>query len=463
VRLGPYELLDEIGRGGLGAVYRARGADGRIFAIKVLLNPGARLASERFERETRLLAELGDGFVPILDQGSAPQGPYLVMPLLEGGTLRDRLNRRGALGADETLALARTLAGALGRAHAAGIVHRDLKPENVLYTLDGRALVADLGMAKHFDESAPGAATSVSLSKTGMFRGTPGYMALEQMRDAKHAGPPADVFALGAILHECLSGESAFAGSTPLEVIDKVERGERRALSSREAPRFLLAAIERALEPHADERFADASAFAAALEPSAAKDARARRPRALVAVVVVSALAALGTTTALVVAKMRTTGASSTGASATGVVPPDDGPVDLPPPGADLPRLARGFARSKRASLARVLGSWAFRGLPGPPGEVAFAPDGGARSSRPRSARFSSTSRRATTSSCCPRTERRSPRSRSRPTASTPSRARSRAPGRAPWTEPRARRPRSASSRSRRASSARRSPSRPPA
>ncbi|MEZ0230755.1 MAG: protein kinase, partial [Planctomycetota bacterium] len=122
MKLGSYELLDEIGRGGLGAVFRARAPDGRMVAIKVLLKPGAGLALERFERERRLLAEAGDGFVGVLDTGSSPQGPYLVMPLLEGGTLRQRLTRGGKLPAPEAVALGLKLASSLARAHAKGIV-----------------------------------------------------------------------------------------------------------------------------------------------------------------------------------------------------------------------------------------------------------------------------------------------------------------------------------------------------
>src|SRR5205814_777632 len=107
-----------------------------------------------------------------------------------------------------------------GRAHRLGLVHRDLKPENVLFGVDGEPLVADLGLAKHFD-----AARSAALSETGQFRGTAGYMAPEQMRDSKGVGPPADVFALGAVLHECLAGTPAFRGATLLEVISAAELG----------------------------------------------------------------------------------------------------------------------------------------------------------------------------------------------------------------------------------------------
>src|SRR5271156_2050882 len=151
----------------MGVVYRARSASGEEVAIKALTRvDSAKLA--RFERERRLLGTFTarDGFVPLLEAGTTNDGPYLVMALLPGGTLRDRLER-GPLSIEETLTL--------GRAHARGIVHRDVKPENVLFTADGRALLADLGLAKHFDPSARGASQSVSLSADGVHKGTVGY------------------------------------------------------------------------------------------------------------------------------------------------------------------------------------------------------------------------------------------------------------------------------------------------
>src|SRR5205085_9317034 len=129
-----------------------------------------------------------------------------------GGTLRDRL-ARGPLALGEATALVTKIARALGRAHERGLVHRDVKPENVLFDAAGEPLVADLGLAKHFRRDL---GMSASLSRTHETRGTPGYMAPEQVESAKDAGPPADVFALGAVLYECLGGIAAFEGATPL-------------------------------------------------------------------------------------------------------------------------------------------------------------------------------------------------------------------------------------------------------
>src|SRR5205814_1214479 len=142
-------------------------------------------AYARFAREERLLASLGEaeGFVPLLETGVAAEGPFFVMPLLAGGTLRDRLEA-GRLDFEETLAIARSLAVALGWAHERGVIHRDVKPENILFASRGtapggwgRPLLADLGVAKHFGAGATG---SESITEPGAFLGTPVYMAPEQ-------------------------------------------------------------------------------------------------------------------------------------------------------------------------------------------------------------------------------------------------------------------------------------------
>jgi WD40 repeat protein len=271
-KLGKYDLLEAIGRGAVGVVFRARspaapGAPSHDLAIKLVhaRNPET-LA--RFEREIRLQGTLGEaeGFVPLVDSGTSPEGPYLVMPLLTGGTLRARL-ARGPLSIDETVALTSALARALGRAHERGIVHRDLKPENVLFSAAGTPLIADLGLAKHFSQDSPGASQSVQLSVAGTFRGTAGYMPPEQMRDARDSGPPVDVFALGAILHECLAGAPAFEGASMLELVTRVDAGAFTPLAEArpDAPAWLTAIARRALARDPADRFADGAALARAL------------------------------------------------------------------------------------------------------------------------------------------------------------------------------------------------------
>ncbi len=265
MRVGAYELLSHIGEGGAGSVYRARGPSGEVVAIKILKH-GNNAAGPRFERERRLLASLGegDGFVPLIDAGTEGDATYLAMPLLEGGTLRDRIER-GPLGVSETVELGRTLARALGAAHARGVIHRDVKPENVLFTSAGRPLIADLGLAKHFDREAPGGSRSISVSLHGTFLGTASYVAPEQAEDAKTAGPPADVFSLGAVLYECLAGEPPFAGDSVVEVMAKLSTGKFRPLARSDAPRWLVAAIEGALAHDPSRRSPDGYALLRAL------------------------------------------------------------------------------------------------------------------------------------------------------------------------------------------------------
>ncbi|MEZ0227961.1 MAG: serine/threonine-protein kinase, partial [Planctomycetota bacterium] len=267
-RIGAYEVHEVVGRGGMGAVFRAQAPDGRVVALKLLLRTVSNNL-ERFERERRILERLGEeeGFVSFLDAGTAPDGAFLVMGFAEGGSLRGRLGRERFTIA-EAIALGTKLARAIGRAHELGIVHRDLKPENILFDANGEPLVADLGLAKHFRADVTGASQSVSLSQAGELRGTAGYMAREQMLDARSADASADVFALGAILYECLAGEPAFVGATVIELVSLIEKGEVAPLRTRRAdvPRWLDDAVLRALSPERADRFPDGHAFAAALE-----------------------------------------------------------------------------------------------------------------------------------------------------------------------------------------------------
>jgi tetratricopeptide (TPR) repeat protein len=338
MRIGPYELQDEVGRGGAAVVFRARSADGTIVAVKVLQRTDPQ-ALARFERERRLLASLGEaeGFVPLLDAGASPQGPYLVMPFVSGGTLRARLER-GPLGTDETLELGRSLAAALARAHAQGIVHRDLKPENILFTKEGRALVADLGIGKHVVRSGPGAEGSVSLSRTNDFRGTLGYMPPEQMRDSRSVGPAADVFALGAILYECLAGSPAFSAPSYPALIERVESGKRFALSQvrPDAPQPLAAAIDRALAVDPDRRFKDAAALEAALRVPAPRGAR-------VGLMVAAGVLALGAVAAFLV---RGTLAKR---ESEGPAPATSATVTTPGPLAEAMRLVERSVKERKA------------------------------------------------------------------------------------------------------------------
>ncbi len=292
MRFGRYEVTAEIGRGGMGVVWRGHARDdpSSQVAIKVLarVTPDARA---RFERERRLLAELGEaeGFVPLLDAGVEGETPFLVMPFVPGGTLRKKIDA-GPFGVEETVALGVSVGEALGRAHAKGIVHRDLKPENVLFSAKGAPLVADLGLGKHFASDA----ASVSLSRPGAARGTWGYMPREQMEDAKKVDARADVFALGAILFECLSGEPAFSDDMTA-ALARITEGFVPSLHAvrPDAPAWLAKVLARALAPDPADRFASGTELALALRAGG----QARAPRSLLVVggilVALAALAAV--------------------------------------------------------------------------------------------------------------------------------------------------------------------------
>ena len=317
----------------MGVVYEVRTPDGGTAALKVLARSDAG-ALARFEREARLLRSLGEeeGFVGLVDAGDAPRGPWLLMPFVPGGTLRTKL-RTGPLPVEETIALGVALATALGKAHAMGIVHRDVKPENVLFAASGRPLVADLGLAKHFDPTAKGASLSIALTQHGVFSGTAGYTAPEQLVDAASVGPPGDVFALGAVLWECLSGRPAFEGETVVEVLAKIERGEVQPLRRPDVPRWLTNTLGRALATDPRKRFADGTELARALLARRG----ARRSGRRVAVLVALALGAVSGSLAW--ALLPRAAPLPPPAPPDPVTPPPQAPSPAPKP-LDLARIA---------------------------------------------------------------------------------------------------------------------------
>ena len=262
MHLGIYKVVDELGRGASARVLRARRPDGLLVAIKILTHANRKDAYARFAREQHILGSLSDaeGFVPILDSGEAPEGPYFVMPLLTGGTLRARLED-GALGVEETYQLGRTLATTIGRAHDEGIVHRDLKPENILFTDTGRPLISDLGIARYVIETT---SNSESITQPGAFLGTPAYMSPEQMNDSKSVDARADVFSLGAILYECLCGRPPFAGATLQETVARTLQGTYvPVLEARvDTPFYFAQPIRMALCHDPKLRYPNGAAFA---------------------------------------------------------------------------------------------------------------------------------------------------------------------------------------------------------
>jgi len=232
-----YEILDELGRGGMGVVYRARQTRlKRVVALKMLLAGGFAGPSQlaRFQTEAEALAALAHPhIVPIHEVGEHAGLPYLALEYCPGGSL-DRKLAGTPLPAAEAAGLVRKLAGAMEAAHSQGVVHRDLKPANVLLDARGEPKVTDFGLARRSDEAGPTA--------TGAVMGTPSYMSPEQARGDKDVGRPADVWALGAILYECLTGRPPFKGANTAETLDQVRDREPVA------PRLLNPAVRRDLE-----------------------------------------------------------------------------------------------------------------------------------------------------------------------------------------------------------------------
>jgi tRNA A-37 threonylcarbamoyl transferase component Bud32 len=232
-----YEVLDELGRGAMGVVYRARQVKlNRGVALKMVLSGGHASADElaRFRTEAQALAGLSHpNILQVYEVGEKDGLPYFSMEFCPGGGLDKRLAGK-PLPPREAAALVRTLALAVQAAHEKGIVHRDLKPANVLLAADGTPKVTDFGLAKRLGEQGRTA--------SGAVLGTPSYMAPEQAQGKKDVAPAADVYALGAILYECLTGRPPFLAATPLDTILQVISDEPAP------PRSLQPALPRDLE-----------------------------------------------------------------------------------------------------------------------------------------------------------------------------------------------------------------------
>ncbi|MFN8579571.1 MAG: protein kinase [Gemmatimonadaceae bacterium] len=272
-RLGPYEVVAPLGAGGMGEVYRARDTRlGRDVAIKVLASEVANDPERRarFEREARAVAALDHAHIcGIYDVGEANGIHYLVMPLLEGQTLEARL-AKGPLPLDQALAIARQIADALDEAHRQGIVHRDLKPANVILTKVGtgsggtpQAKLLDFGLAKLRAPGSPvtlsatgTAATAATGTAEGTILGTLHYMAPEQV-EGKDADARSDIWALGAVLYEMVSGVRPFEGDTAASLIGAILKDRPLALASRDplTPAALDDLVAGCLEKSPDDRW----------------------------------------------------------------------------------------------------------------------------------------------------------------------------------------------------------------
>jgi WD40 repeat protein len=300
-----YEILGVLGRGGMGVVYRARHlALKRTVALKMILAGGHAGAEQRarFRGEAEAVARLQHPhIVQIHEIGEADGRPFFALEYADGGSLARKL-----AGTPQPPAAAARLVGTLARAlhhaHERGVVHRDLKPANVLLTADGTPKITDFGLARRAEDET-------GLTATGVVLGTPSYMAPEQAEGQKDVGAAADVYALGAILYECLTGRPPFLAATPLETLHQVR--DREPVAPRQlqpaTPRDLEVICLKCLHKEPARRYASARELAEDLrrfeagEPIVARPAGAaerahkwvkRRP-ALAALLAVSATAAL--------------------------------------------------------------------------------------------------------------------------------------------------------------------------
>jgi serine/threonine-protein kinase len=262
---GRYTIEGELGAGGMATVYLAHDVKhDRKVALKVLRPElAAVIGAERFLAEIKTTANLQHPHIlPLHDSGEVDGTVFYVMPFVEGESLRDRLNHEKQLPVGDAVPIATEVAGALDYAHRQGIIHRDIKPENILLH-DGRALVADFGIAL-----AASSAAGTRMTETGMSLGTPHYMSPEQAMGERDLDARSDIYALGCILHEMLSGEPPFTGPTAQAIVAKVLTDDPAPISKlrRTVPSHLEDTILTALEKLPADRFASAADFASAMQ-----------------------------------------------------------------------------------------------------------------------------------------------------------------------------------------------------
>ena len=275
-QLGPYEILGRLGEGGMGEVYRALDPRlGREVAIKVVHASYASDADfvDRFLREARTLAMLSHpNILPIFDMGTHKGCPYLVTELLQGRSLRERMNEVGGLGWRASLEIAISVCAGLSAAHQQGIVHRDLKPENIFLTQSGEVKLLDFGLAKAGQSSdaisdrQSQLPTMPLLTTPGMILGTPSYMSPEQIGGGPLHGS-SDLFSFGIILWEMVAGVRPFEGASSVDIMHAIRREPTPEFPlPNGAPPALGRLLSRCLEKEPARRFQNAADLAFSLE-----------------------------------------------------------------------------------------------------------------------------------------------------------------------------------------------------
>jgi eukaryotic-like serine/threonine-protein kinase len=261
---GRYRIERHLGEGGMASVYLAEDLKhDRKVAVKVLKPElAAVLGAERFVVEIKTTASLQHPHIlPLFDSGTADGFLFYVMPFIKGETLRDKLNRETQLGVDEAVRIAREVADALDYAHRSGVIHRDIKPENILLH-DGRPMVADFGIALAVSAAAGG-----RMTETGLSLGTPHYMSPEQATAEKEISARSDIYSIGSVLYEMLTGEPPHSGGSAQQVIMKIITDQARPVTElrKSVPPNVEAAVAKAIEKLPADRFESAKAFADAL------------------------------------------------------------------------------------------------------------------------------------------------------------------------------------------------------
>lgn len=266
-RFARFEILEEVGRGGMGVVYKVRAEGGALRALKVLLPRAPKQDDQegrarRFKKEAALCQRLSHPHIPRLHEAGVHKGfPYLVFDYVEGSGLDEKLARE-PMEATIAAQVARATARAVSHAHRVGVVHRDLKPSNIMITADGSPRLIDFGLAKSLDGA-------LGLTQSGVSLGTPAYMSPEQARgDNRAIGPLTDVYALGAILYEMLTGAPPYQAENPIQLSHLIASGSLIRPSDRGSgvPAEIEAVCLKAMARAPEDRYEDAGAMARDLD-----------------------------------------------------------------------------------------------------------------------------------------------------------------------------------------------------
>lgn len=278
-RLGQYELVEELGKGGMATVYRAyHPTMERFVAVKVIHRAMAidEAGLERFRQEAKLIATLEHPhLLPVYDYSASGDMPYIVMRYLEGSTLKDVIDANIRLPLSEIIFLMRQIASVVDYAHRRGVIHRDIKPSNIMIDHDGNAYLTDFGIARIVDQKG--------LTQTGFTVGTPGYMSPEQGLGRADIDSRTDIYALGVMVYEMATGEAPYHGETPMGVMmSHIQDPIPSATDVYPAlPPDFDDVLEKSLAKEPQDRYATAGEFAAALSKLVASHEAAEQPKRL--------------------------------------------------------------------------------------------------------------------------------------------------------------------------------------